>query len=244
MIHADAVPIGSKENKIGQEAHLAQPDRAIGIGYAESKWVSEQILQRASKATPLSSTVARCGQMTGGQSGAWNEHEWFPSLVKSSLTLRMLPEAEGVATWISAYDAGGAVVDMLGANEEEVLHIAHPYPVAWSSIISSFSKFLGVPSVPFKEWLASLEAAANSVPTDAAAVERANESNPAIRLLPFYRGFDASTPDESMEAMGFVRMACEKATAVSPSLQNADVLGERDVMRWLAFWKKSGFLQI
>ena len=84
------------ENNFAPETHLAQPDSAIGNGYGESKWVSEQILLRASHQTPLSTTVIRCGQMTGGLSGAWNDHEWFPSLVKSSIALGKLPDMDGV----------------------------------------------------------------------------------------------------------------------------------------------------
>ncbi|KAH8093319.1 hypothetical protein DFH11DRAFT_1684209 [Phellopilus nigrolimitatus] len=39
--------------------------------------------------------------MLGGPSGAWSTHEWFPSLVKSSIALGMLPDADGVSA--SAY---------------------------------------------------------------------------------------------------------------------------------------------
>ena len=85
------------EDRLAPEEHLAEPDSAMSTGYAESKWVSEQILKRASEKTLLSATVIRCGQMTGGPSGAWNDHEWFPSLIKSSVVLGMLPDAKGVS---------------------------------------------------------------------------------------------------------------------------------------------------
>lgn len=83
------------------EEHLIKPDSAIGLGYGESKWVSEQILRKASEETPISTTVLRCGQMTGGPSGAWNDHEWFPSLIKSSLKLGKLPASSGVSLLLS-----------------------------------------------------------------------------------------------------------------------------------------------
>ena len=84
--------------KPAPEEYLLEPDSALGFGYAESKWVSENILRKASERTPISTTVFRCGQMTGGPSGAWNEHEWFPSLVKSSITLGQLPATGGVSS--------------------------------------------------------------------------------------------------------------------------------------------------
>lgn len=79
------------------ETTLSKPDTALGFGYAESKWVSEQILQTYASQNFLNATTVRCGQMTGGRTGAWNEHEWFPSIVKSSVALGMFPDAEGVS---------------------------------------------------------------------------------------------------------------------------------------------------
>lgn len=76
---------------------LPEPDTSIGLGYGESKWVSERILSIIASKTTLTATSIRCGQMTGGQSGAWNQHEWFPSLVKSSIALGMFPAGEGVS---------------------------------------------------------------------------------------------------------------------------------------------------
>ncbi|PAV19281.1 acetyl- synthetase [Pyrrhoderma noxium] len=56
----------SREHKLMPERYQLQPDNAIGMGYGESKWVSEEIIRRASEITPLRSTIIRCGQMTGG----------------------------------------------------------------------------------------------------------------------------------------------------------------------------------
>lgn len=80
------------------EEDLPRPDSALGIGYSESKWVSEQILKNAYEKTSLSTTIVRCGQLTGGPSGAWNSHEWFPSLVKSSIKLGNFPLIKGVSS--------------------------------------------------------------------------------------------------------------------------------------------------
>ncbi|THH08782.1 hypothetical protein EW145_g2472 [Phellinidium pouzarii] len=40
-----------KESKVAEEKPLAHSDSALSTGYAESKWVSEQILEKASKKT-------------------------------------------------------------------------------------------------------------------------------------------------------------------------------------------------
>ena len=90
------VIIGWDKEGLAPEQPLQEPDPALGSGYTESKWVSERIIQRAANEKHLRATAVRCGQMTGGQSGAWNTHEWFPSLVKSSVALGMFPTVEGV----------------------------------------------------------------------------------------------------------------------------------------------------
>ena len=89
--------LGWTRSDLAPEVPLTEPDYAIGLGYGESKWVSERILEIIASKSDLKAISIRCGQMTGGKSGAWNEHEWFPSLVKSSLALQMFPESEGVS---------------------------------------------------------------------------------------------------------------------------------------------------
>ena len=82
------------------EERIKEPDCTIGAGYTEAKWISENILEEASRRTPLRATVVRVGQLVGGPGGYWSEREWFPSLVKSAQYVGCLPAAEGVSpTW-------------------------------------------------------------------------------------------------------------------------------------------------
>lgn len=67
------------------------PEISIGAGYIESKWVTERILLAASAATALRPVIARIGQLTGGQDGYWKVTEWVPAMIRSSITLGMLP---------------------------------------------------------------------------------------------------------------------------------------------------------
>ncbi len=79
------------------EAPLNDPQVAVGQGYSESKWVGEQMLYQAAKETALRPIVVRTGQIAGGVNGGWNTSDWVPAIVKSSITLRALPEFEGVS---------------------------------------------------------------------------------------------------------------------------------------------------
>lgn len=78
------------------EAPLDDPTSAFGTGYGEGKWVTEHVLQNAAKERGVHTVVMRLGQVTGNRVGYWNEKEWFPSLVKSALFQKFLPDIEGV----------------------------------------------------------------------------------------------------------------------------------------------------
>ena len=73
------------------------PSSPIGSGYAESKWVAEQILYNATKTAGVPTVVVRLGQISGDKTGHWNEREWFPALVKSAGLASCLPVIEGVS---------------------------------------------------------------------------------------------------------------------------------------------------
>jgi thioester reductase-like protein len=86
-----------ENNGSAAEEVLSDPETAVGTGYSESKWVAERILDAASERTVLQPVVVRLGQVCGDGNGTWNEKEWFPSLVKSALTLGCLPSVDGVS---------------------------------------------------------------------------------------------------------------------------------------------------
>ena len=89
--------VGIPDGSTALEEPVTDACISTGTGYSESKWVSERILQTIASISGLRPLVVRCGQMTGGRSGAWNDHEWFPSLVKSSVALGKFPSVEGVS---------------------------------------------------------------------------------------------------------------------------------------------------
>lgn len=71
---------------------------AVGSGYGESKWVSERLLEIVASETSLDPIVVRVGQISGGPNGFWNENEWFPSMVRSSITMKVFPEGHQVSS--------------------------------------------------------------------------------------------------------------------------------------------------
>jgi thioester reductase-like protein len=75
---------------------FVSPEVAVGMGYGESKWISEKILSVASSQTPLRPVIVRAGQISGGVNGCWNPLEWMPAVVQSAKLVKCLPSLDQV----------------------------------------------------------------------------------------------------------------------------------------------------
>jgi hypothetical protein len=226
----------------------------------ESKWVAERILARASDAAPaLRTTSVRVGQLSGAANGAWSPDEWLPSMIRSGAVVKCLPEQDGVRRppvlsrnlcslacpkdlpCIPVQDAAAAVVEMaLAPSAPAVLHLEHPHPTRWTTIMSAAAEYLGVTLVPYAQWLQALE---HSLKDGSKSEVEHLRTNPALRLLPFFRGaLHAAPPSEGRAAMGLPRMDMTKAKEVCATLAPLRVLGAADVASWLDHWKRVGAL--
>ena len=127
---------------------------------------------------------------------------------------------------------------MLDAKED-VFHIVHPRPVPWNEVASAFANSLCIPLAPYQEWLETLESKLVETGTDPVKVERAFSEIPAMRMMDFFR---AAKMTADREPLGIARLASEKAQAASHILRGAEKVGSGDVERWMAYWRKTGFL--
>ena len=52
------------------------------MGYGESKYVAEQLLEKAGRTSGVSAAICRVGQLAGPvvKGGIWNRQEWLPSV--------------------------------------------------------------------------------------------------------------------------------------------------------------------
>ncbi|KAG9950362.1 acetyl-CoA synthetase-like protein, partial [Aureobasidium melanogenum] len=171
-----------------------------GMGYAQSKQVSEMLLDSASKKYHVPSTICRVGQITGPvnhRQGRWNDAEWFPSLIKTSMYLSKIPASLGSMgrmDWIPVDILAKAVVEILLENPDrtgrdspmasyetkaQFVHLVNPHEANWQDILphvqNSLDKQLRV--VAYEEWLSDLQASADGEHT---------EANPAVKLFDFF----------------------------------------------------------
>ena len=140
-------------------------------------------------------------------------------------------------SWFPAYEAAKAFTEMRHSSEP-ILHLVHPRPVQWNTLLTPIAETLGVPLVSYDEWINALS---TSVTAGSADEVEAMTVNPALRLLPFYQAQkEVSTSDR--EAMGLVILSTEKATRVSPTLAALPQLDASRAVSWVAAWKKAAFL--
>lgn len=130
-----------------------------------------------------------------------------------------------------------------------VLHLAHPNPVAWSTLFAAASRELGgLPLVPYTEWVDRLTQSAHADGRDAEASVQQVTKNPALRILDFFQeaGADADADagaKEGREAMGTRRLALDRACCASPTLSGlkSAPLDADNVRSWIAYWKDAKF---
>ncbi|PIL33563.1 hypothetical protein GSI_04186 [Ganoderma sinense ZZ0214-1] len=225
------------------EIPIDDPASSFGMGYAESKWVSERILQNVALERGAHTVVVRVGQIEGDRMGHWNEREWFPSLVKSALFQKCLPKQDKTVAWVPSYEAARALVEMRHSLDP-IIHLVHPRPVPWDTIMVPIARELNVPLVPYTAWLSALEGSIASERGSTKEVQ-AMRLNRALRLLPLFK--DHCKKMERMperDAIGFVFLGMDKAMRVSKSLASLPQLDGERAMLWLAAWRKSGFLSL
>ena len=118
-------------------------------------------------------------------------------------------------------------------SPHSVLHLIHPKPVPWNSLIRPIAEELQVPLVPYQEWLNALQAEIH----DTLEIDQLRQ-NPALRLVEFYKH---APVNKDREPLGIARLSFEKALEVAPAL-NMSQLGVEHARRWVAAWRASGFL--
>ncbi|KAF9650627.1 acetyl-CoA synthetase-like protein [Thelephora ganbajun] len=215
----------------------AAPDSATINGYAQSKWVSERILEVAVGQTPLRSVIVRVGQVSGGVNGSWNPLEWIPGIVQSAALTKSLPSLGKVISLLPLQTSAQALVQVLGAKTTIPalhLHLVNPTPSQWDDVFDHIAKKLDVPLVSYPEWLSKLKVASTTV-------KNAQEHS-ALRLLEFY---GTLTQGSGSEAGGLPSCNTEVTRVVCPVLNEEGLrkLKAEEIQRWLDYWKSLGLLK-
>ncbi|KAK9791671.1 hypothetical protein SCARD494_07460 [Seiridium cardinale] len=206
-------------------------------GYGRSKMVSALILDDASQAGNFPAASIRVGQIAGPDAGngVWNRHEWFPSIVASSLYLKALPADLGAMNgidWTPTERIANLVLEVGGITQEVkpetisgYFHGVNPSTTEWSTLAQAIREFYGAARLPemisFKEWVTRLEAT------------QAVDGNPGVKLLDTYRGMLAG--DDSANR-GRVVISMERTMGQSPTMRNSAAITPELMKQWCRNW--------
>lgn len=209
-------------------------ESVLSNGYGDAKFVCERMLDETLHKYPDRFRVmaVRLGQVSGSKtSGYWNPAEHLSFLIKSSKTLKALPDLDGLLSWTPVNDVAATLGDLLLADNtpHPIYHIDNPVRQPWGDMIPVLADALDIPRknvIPFDEWVKRVRNFPGSVDLD----------NPAAKLIGFLEG-------------DFIRMACGEllldttnSRQHSKTLANVGPVSEDTARKYIQAWKKMGFL--
>ena len=204
------------------EEPIADARVALGMGYAEGKWVAEAILLRAYAKIGLRMAIARVGQLAGDtRLGGWNKQEWVGAIVRLSEVVGAIPDCDESITWVPVDIAATALIDIARSDTgESVYHLVAPIPSNWRTVFGTFAQHIGVPLIPYNEWSARVTSAAESNTREA-------DAQP-LALASFF---------QSGQPANKSRISNVRACRVSHALASMPMLGPHDALLYLRFWE-------
>ncbi|KAL9633807.1 MAG: hypothetical protein Q9204_003249 [Flavoplaca sp. TL-2023a] len=226
-------PLWSGKSLVAEE--LVSIESVLTNGYGDAKYVCERMLdatlqQHGGQFRHMS---VRLGQVAGNsETGYWNTQEHLSFLVKSSQTLRALPDFTDQLSWTPVDLVAAALSDLafqINAPPAPVYHIDNPVRQPWRKMIVLWATALEIPLsniIPFDEWVRRVRHFPGSTEKD----------NPAYKLVDFLDG-------------NFLRMSCggllldtTRARSHSATLAAAGPVSDDVALRYIQYWKKIGFL--
>lgn len=211
------------------------------MGYGQSKYVAERVLDVAAKVANVPAVICRVGQIAGPTTaaGVWPKQEWLPSLIATSRYLGKIPNSLGrmeTIDWIPVDILGRIIVELAigqhGAVEERVpgagalvYHTSNTKLTSWKSLVGMISDELSdgglkVETVPLEAWLEELRHSASEEKETIA-------MNPAVKLLDYYEGLTSG------EAVSLITTETVRA---SPTLYSLGPVNEVWMKNWLRQW--------
>ncbi|OTB07889.1 hypothetical protein M426DRAFT_19442 [Hypoxylon sp. CI-4A] len=179
-------PIWSGKSIVPEERMTIES--VLPTGYGDAKYVCERMLDETLHKHPdrFRAMVVRPGQIAGSStSGYWNPMEHLSFLIKSSQTLKALPDFDGLLSWTPVDEVAGTLVDLVVLPEDKthypIYHVDNPIRQHWKEMILVLADALGISSqniIPFRDWV-------QRVRDHPRQIEGPEGENPAFLLIDF-----------------------------------------------------------
>lgn len=205
---------------------------AQGMGYAQSKLVTENIVNRAAHQTGMTARVLRAGQIVADTvHGIWNATEAIPIILQTAKTIKALPQLDDILSWTPVDVMARSIIELsLSPDAAEVMNVTNPALSHWTQQLLPLLRKAGLEfeELPKQAWLQRLRES-----------DQDPEANPPIKLLEFFAAkYDNSNPSRVL------LYDTKNAQAVSPALASAGSLDAAFTSRFVDYfqtqcWKQS-----
>lgn len=201
----------------------ASLEYAQGMGYAQSKLVTEHLCDRAAKQTGIRARVLRVGQIVGdSHHGVWNAIEAIPMIFQTAKTIGALPTLDENPAWLPVDTVASAFTEISCSGADAgVMNIVNHRTFHWSRELLPLLRSTGLQfeEVGQREWIERLR---RSNPDPIA--------NPPIKLVDFFASkYDNDKPKASS------RHVNDTAQQHSPSLQDAPTINAQSVKQIMSY---------
>ena len=170
------------------DAPIDDFSHALNMGYAQSKLVGEHMILNAARGGARS-YVLRIGQIVGDlKTGAWNEAEYVPSMIRAALSMKALPALEENCSWIPVDTLATAILEVDktlqsgprpyikdSTSPPVIYNMVNPHTFSFDRLLEALHEAgLEFKTVPYAQWMVLLRESA---------VAGNVKENPAIKLL-------------------------------------------------------------
>ncbi|CAO3627535.1 unnamed protein product [Mucor hiemalis] len=174
---------------VPEESLPADPRVALPMGYAQSKYIVEQLFDYLTKEKKMPCFIYRVGQLCGDSTtGIWNSTEMYPLMMLGGTVLKKMPAMNATINWLPIDYAGQAIIDIMlktRKTKQYIFHLVNTKTVSWSSMLEAM-KGSGVAfeNVDPESWVEELSKYQN---------------NPAYKLLSFYKNIFAEVTSKVVQ---------------------------------------------
>lgn len=198
---------------------------AQGMGYAQSKLVTENILNRAARHTGMTARVLRAGQIVADTvHGIWNASEAIPMILQTAKTIKALPQLDDILSWTPVDVMAASIVELsLSPSAADVMNVTNPNLSHWSQQLLPLLRNSGLDfeELPKQAWLQRLRDS-----------DQDPETNPPIKLLDFFASkYDNDNPTRVL------LYDTKNAQAASPALAGAGSLDTALTSRFISYFQ-------
>lgn len=197
---------------------------AQGMGYAQSKLVTEHLCDRAAKEAGIQARVLRVGQIFGDtRFGIWNNTEAIPMIFQTAKTVGALPQLDECPAWLPVDVVARTCADITSSNAGSgVFNVVNHHSFHWTRDLLPLLRSSGLDfeEVDQREWIRRLRKS-DQDPT----------VNPPIKLVDFFANkYDNDQPKLSSKYQN------DAAQRYSSALRNASKPGAshmKKIVRYL-----------